>query len=126
MTYALFEDTGKLLTGRLISPLDTSSQIELESGKRVKVKASHVLIRFDQPEPSALLAASHALAKEIDLAMSWEFAPLDEFTFTDLAREYFSSSPSITEQAAILIALHGAPHYFRRGADLCRYHSPNN
>ncbi len=115
MTYALFEDTGKLLTGRLISPLDTSSQIELESGKRVKVKASHVLIRFDQPEPSALLAASHALAKEIDLAMSWEFAPLDEFTFTDLAREYFSSSPSITEQAAILIALHGAPHYFRRG-----------
>ena len=70
MTYALFEDTGKLLTGRLMSETDASAQIELDSGKRQKVKASHILLRFEKPEPAALLAASGALMPEIDLAMA--------------------------------------------------------
>jgi exoribonuclease-2 len=27
-------------------------QVELDSGKRVKVKAANVLLRFDKPEPA--------------------------------------------------------------------------
>ena len=115
MTYALFEDTGKLLTGRLMSETDSSVQIEMDSGKRVKAKAAHVLVRFDKPEPAVLIAASTALAAEIDLAMTWEFAPEDEFGFADLARDYFSAAATTTEQTAMLMALHAAPHYFRRG-----------
>ncbi len=121
MTYALFEDTGKLLTGRVMSETDASAQIELDSGKRQKVKASHVLLRFDKPEPAALVAASHALAPEIDLAMAWEFASDDEFGFSDVARDYFSSQATLSEQAAMLFALHGAPHYFRRGSSKGRF-----
>ena len=36
--YALFEDAGKFLAGRVMSEADSSMQIELDSGKRVKVK----------------------------------------------------------------------------------------
>jgi len=121
MTYALFEDTGKLLTGRVMSETDASAQIELDSGKRQKVKASHVLLRFEKPEPAALLAASGALLPEIDLAMAWEFAPEDEFGFIDVARDYYSSQATLTEQTAMLFALHGAPHYFRRGGAKGRF-----
>ncbi len=121
MTYALFEDTGKLLTGRLMSETDASAQIEMDSGKRQKVKASHILLRFEKPEPAALLAASGALVPEIDLAMAWEFAPEDEFGFAEVARDYYSSQATLAEQAAMLFALHGAPHYFRRGGTKGRF-----
>jgi exoribonuclease II len=121
MTYALFEDTGKLLTGRLMSETDSSVQIEMDSGKRVKAKAAHVLVRFDKPEPAVLVATSAALAAEIDLAMTWEFAPEDEFGFADLARDYFSAAATTTEQTAMLMALHAAPHYFRRGGQKGRF-----
>ncbi len=121
MTYALFEDTGKLLTGRVMSETDASAQIELDSGKRQKVKGSHILLRFEKPEPAVLLAASGALMPEIDLAMAWEFASEDEFGFADVARDYFSAQATQTEQTAMLFALHGAPHYFRRGGAKGRF-----
>jgi exoribonuclease-2 len=37
-------------------------QVELDSGKRVKVKAANVLLRFDKPQPAELMAAAQALA----------------------------------------------------------------
>ena len=92
---ALFEDAGKFLAGRVMSETDTSLQIELDSGKRVKVKAANVLLRFDKPEPAALLAAAQALAREIDLDLAWEFAPEGEFGFAELARDYFGAKAGI-------------------------------
>ena len=47
--YALFEEAGKFLTGRILSEAENSAQVELESGKRVKVKAANLLLRFAQP-----------------------------------------------------------------------------
>jgi exoribonuclease-2 len=47
--YALFDDAGKFLAGRVMSEAEASVQIELDSGKRVKVKAANVLLRFDKP-----------------------------------------------------------------------------
>ena len=75
VNYALFDDAGKFLAGRVMSEADASVQIELDSGKRVKVKAANVLLRFVKPEPAALMAAAQAQAAEIDLEMAWEFAP---------------------------------------------------
>ena len=49
--FALFEDAGRFLAGRVMSEADSSVQIELDSGKRVKVKQAHVLLRFEQPQP---------------------------------------------------------------------------
>ncbi len=112
--YALFEDAGKFLAGRVMTEADASMQIELDSGKRVKVKTANVLLKFDKPQPGELIPAAQALAKEIDLDLAWEFAPESEFGFADLAREYFEASAGIEKQAAALFRLFEAPHYFRR------------
>lgn len=112
--YALFEDTGKFLTGRILSQTDTTAQIELETGKRQKVKLGHVLITFNAPTPRELLASASQISETIDLNLAWEFASEDEFGFVEFAQEYFSSSASLAEQAAALFCLYAAPHYFRR------------
>ena len=112
--YALFEDAGKFQTGRILSEADSSAQIELESGKRVKVKAANLLLKFDKPSPADLMREAQALSATIELDLAWEFAPEDEFGFADLAREYFSAQATLTEQTAALLRLFEAPHYFRR------------
>ena len=112
--YALFEDAGKFHAGRLMTESDSSSQIELDSGKRVKVKSANVLLRFEQPRPSELLASAQTLAREIDLDLAWEFAPEAEFGFKDLATDYFEANAGVEKQAAALFSLFEAPHYFRR------------
>ena len=112
--YALFEDGGKFLAGRLMSEAESSMQIELDSGKRVKVKSANVLLRFEAPQPAALIERAQALAQDIDLDLAWEFAPETEFGFADLARDYFEASAGTDKQAAALFRLFEAPHYFRR------------
>ena len=112
--FALFEDAGKFLAGRILSEADSSMQIELESGKRVKVKAAHVLLKFDKPSPAELIADGQRLAEEIDLDLAWEFAPEGEFGFADLARDYFDAKSTLAQQAGALFRLFEAPHYFRR------------
>ena len=111
---ALFEDGGKFHVGRVMSETDASLQVELGSGKRAKVKSANVLLRFAQPEPETLLAAAERVAGEIDLDLAWEFAPEGEFTFGELARDYFGAQAGVTEEAAALLRLFSAPHYFRR------------
>ncbi len=112
--YALFEEAGKFLAGRILSEAETSAQIELDSGKRVKAKAAHILLKFEKPAPSELVTQAQAVAATIELPLAWEFAPEDEFGFADLARDYFSASATLAEQAGALFALYEAPHYFRR------------
>ncbi len=112
--FALFEDAGKFLAGRVMSEAESSMQIELDSGKRVKVKSANVLLKFEKPSPAELMADGQRLAQEIDLDLAWEFAPEGEFGFADLARDYFDAKASIGHQAGALFRLFEAPHYFRR------------
>ncbi|MDG5976849.1 ribonuclease II [Hydrogenophaga taeniospiralis CCUG 15921] len=112
--HILFDEAGKLMTGRLLSEAESSLQVELDSGKRVKVKAANALLRFDKPAPAQLMPAASTLAESMELELAYEFAPEDEFGFAELAREYFSASAGTTEQVAALLCLQGAPHYFRR------------
>ena len=112
--YALFEDAGKFQTGRILSEAESSAQIELESGKRLKAKSANILLKFDKPSPNVLMAEATALSATIELDLAWEFAPSDEFSFQELAQEYFSDNATLTEQTAALISLFQAPHYFRR------------
>jgi exoribonuclease II len=114
----LFEEAGKHLAGRILSEADSSLQVELDSGKRVKVKAVNALLKFEKPAPSEFVAAAQKLSAEIELELAWEFASDDEFGFADLARDYFSADPTkpatLEQQAAALFRLFDAPHYFRR------------
>jgi len=112
--YALFEESGKFLAGRVLSEAEASAQVELDSGKRVKVKAVNLLLKFEKPAPAEFLAAAQTVSQSIELDLAWEFAPEDEFGFADLARDYFSDQATLTEQAGALLRLYEAPHYFRR------------
>lgn len=112
--FVLFEEAGKFLAGRVLSEAEASAQVELDSGKRVKVKAANVLLKFDKPQPAELLREAQELAAGIDLSLAWEFAPEEEFGFADLARDYFSDKATLAQQAAALLRLFEAPHYFRR------------
>jgi exoribonuclease-2 len=112
--YALFEEAGKFMSGRVLSEAEASAQVELESGKRVKVKAANLLLKFEKPAPEALMREAQALAQTIELDLAWEFASDEEFGFADLARVYFSDAATLVEQAAALLRLFEAPHYFRR------------
>ncbi len=114
VSYALYEEAGKFHAGRVMSEAESSVQIELESGKRVKVKNANVLLRFDAPAPAVLIARAQTLAQEIDLDLAWEFASEGEFGFADLARDYFDKHAGLDQQAAALFRLFEAPHYFRR------------
>lgn len=112
--YALFEEAGKYVAGRILSQSDSSAQIELDSGKRVKAKSSHIVLQFDKPSPAELLATATTASQDIDVQLLWEFAPEEEFSFGDIAKDYFQDPASTVEQAATLLALFQAPHYFRR------------
>ena len=112
--YLLFEEAGKFLAGRVLSEAEASVQVELDSGKRVKVKGANVLLKFDKPAPVQLLAEAGVIGQGIELDLAWEFAPDTEFGFADIAREYFSVEATVTQQVGALIRLYEAPHYFRR------------
>jgi hypothetical protein len=55
--FGVYDDSGKPVGGRILSEADATLQIELDSGKRVKVKAVQLLLRFDKPQPAELLRA---------------------------------------------------------------------
>ncbi|MDM0045264.1 RNB domain-containing ribonuclease [Variovorax dokdonensis] len=112
--FVLFEEAGKFLGGRVMSEAESSAQVELDTGKRVKVKAANIVLRFDQTAPARLLEDARALAATIELDLAWEFAPEGEFAFAELASDYFNANPTTVQQAAALLALYEAPHYFRR------------
>ena len=112
--YVLFEDGGKYLAGRVLSEAESSAQVELDSGKRVKVKSASLLLRFEKPAPAQFLGAAQSISQDIELELAWEFSPAEEFGFADLARDYFSANATPEQQAGTLLRLFEAPHYFRR------------
>ncbi len=110
----LFEESGKHLAGRVMSETDASAQVELDSGKRTKVKTSAIVLRFAKPEPAELVRVATEAATAIDLNFLWEAASDEDFGFEELGADYFGSNASTEDKAALLFALHGAPHYFQR------------
>ena len=112
--FLLFEEAGKFLAARILSEAESSLQVELDSGKRVKVKAANGLLKFEKPSPAELMLEAQALAQTMELDLAWEFAPEDDFSFAELAGVYFNDPPTLTQQAAALLRLFEAPHYFRR------------
>ncbi|MBI2769867.1 MAG: RNB domain-containing ribonuclease [Burkholderiales bacterium] len=112
--FVLFEEAGKFQAGRVLSEAEASSQVELDSGKRVKVKAANILLKFEKPQPAELVRQAQEIAQGIELELAWEFAGEEEFGFADLARDYFNDKATLEQQAGALFRLFEAPHYFRR------------
>ena len=121
----LFEEDGSYKAANVLSDAGASLQVELSTGRRVRIKASAVMIRFESPTAAELLHDAQALAQSVDLDFLWECAPAEEFAYDDLAREWFGRAPAPVELAALLLRLHGAPVYFhRKGRGRYRSASP--
>lgn len=112
--FLLFEEAGKFMAGRVLSEAEASVQVELDSGKRVKVKGANVLLKFDKPAPAQLMTEATTISQSIELDLAWEFAPDTEFGFAEMARDYFNADATTAQQVGALIRLYEAPHYFRR------------
>ncbi len=110
-----YEEDGGFKVAHVMTDIVTSLQVESVSGKRSKIKANQVLLKFE----SALgefMPAADKLAAGIDADFLWEVCGTSEFGCEQLALDYFGHAPSPIESAAAAIKLHAAPMYFyKRG-----------
>ena len=114
--HVFFEEDGQLKAGTILTDSDSSLQVESVSGKRLKIKAASVLLRYAEPSPAQLVAEAQRQARELDPDFLWEVSGEDDFGYTDLAREYYGHAPGPVEAAAVALALAAAPMYFyKRG-----------
>ncbi len=107
-----FEESGDFKAGTVLSQQGEAYQVEMQTGKRTKVKARDVLLQFATPEPAQLMSDAQAIADDIDLDFLWEVAGEEEFGFAELGAEYFGHAPRPDEAAGLLLRLHSAPVYF--------------
>ena len=107
-----FEESGDFKAGVALSQQGEAYQVEMQSGKRTKVRAKDVLLQFASPAPAQMLAEAHAVAEQIDADFLWEVAGGEEFTFTTLGTEYFGHAPQPHEAAGLLLKLQASPVYF--------------
>lgn len=112
--HVIFEEDGAFKTATILTDNDTSLQIEAASGKRAKIKSANVLLRYLSPAPGELLASAETLAEGIEAEFLWECAGDGEFSFGDLADDYFGHKAAAVEATALLLTLHSAPVYFHR------------
>ena len=112
----LFEEQGDFKVGTVLADNETSLQVETASGKRAKVKAANVLLRFEAGGVTNFITDAQKTADIIDVDFLWQCCGVEEFGFQQLAREYFGHEPTPLEAAGLLLKLHAAPMYFyRRG-----------
>ncbi|GAA4023777.1 ribonuclease catalytic domain-containing protein [Actimicrobium antarcticum] len=107
-----FEESGDFKAGVMMSQAGEAYQVEMQSGKRTKVKARDVLLQFASPAPQDMIAAAKIICDEIDLEFLWEVAGEEEFGFAELGAEYFGHALQPDEAAGLLFCLHSSPIYF--------------
>ena len=110
-----YEEDGHFKVGAVFADNNTSLQVEAPHGKRAKIKAQSVLLRFESPLHE-FLPQAEKVAGAIDVDFLWEASGQDEFGFADLARDYFGRVVTPQEHAGLLIRLHDAPmHFYKKG-----------
>ncbi|SNX29010.1 exoribonuclease-2 [Polynucleobacter meluiroseus] len=116
--HLLYEEGGDIKIATVQSASgsgDTESwQASSLTGKKIKLKAKEVWLRFEKPEAQLVMDEGQVLSKDIDLQLLWDCAPEEEFNLIEVSQEYFGAQASITQQVALGIALQGAPVFFRR------------
>ena len=108
-----FEEDGGFKVASVMSETAGALQVESASGKRSKIKAANVLLRFESVLAS-FMEAANAEADAMEVPFLWECCCEPEFGFEELAKEYYGKAPSTIESAAVAIRLHSAPVYFYR------------
>ena len=109
-----YEEDGGFKVGHVMAETEASYQVEAAHGKRSKIKAASVLLKFERPALTELLPLAEAEAAGLDLDFLWEVAPKEEFGADGMAAEYYGRAPVPVEYAALVMRLHGAPIYFHK------------
>jgi len=124
--HVIYEDDGQLKAATVLADQETSLQVEAASGKRSKIKAANVLLRFARPSASEALALAQQLAVELDPTFLWEVSGEEDFAFDALAREYYGASATAEQQTAVALVLHASPmHFYKRGKGRYRKAPPD-
>ena len=112
--HVIFEEDGQFKAGSVMSETDATAQVELPTGKRSKVKAANMLLKFASPAPQDVMTEAATLEAELDADFLWEVAGGEEFGFAELASEYHGRAPTPAEAVALLHKLHASPIYFHK------------
>ena len=124
--HVIYEDDGQLKAATVLADQETSLQVEAASGKRSKIKAANVLLRFTRPSAPEALAMAQQLATELDPTFLWEVSGEDDFGFDALAREYYGAAATAEQQTAVALVLHASPmHFYKRGKGRYRKAPPD-
>lgn len=108
-----YEEEGSFKIANVMSETDSALQVESITGKRSKIKAANVLLRFDSAL-TGFMEAALAEADSLEVDFLWECCGEPEFSFDDLAADYYGKKPTSIEAAGTAIKLHSAPMYFYR------------
>ena len=108
-----YEEEGQFKVATVMTENAGSLQVESVSGKRSKIKAANVLLRFEQAL-QGFMGSAAVEAEKLDVEFLWECCGELEFGFEDLAADYYGKKPNAIEAAATAIKLHSAPVYFYR------------
>ncbi len=109
-----FEESGDFKIGSVLTQVGEIYQVELQGGKRTKVRSKDVLLQYPASDPVQLMIDAQSIADEMDLDFLWEVAGENEFAFTELGLEYFGHEPMPHEAIGLILKLHSAPIYFYR------------
>ncbi len=112
--HVLFEEDGAFKAGTVLTQTEASLQVETPHGKRLKLKSASVLLRFTAPAASELIARATSEAAGLETDFLYEVCGDAEFSFEELAAEYFGHAASPVEATALLLKLHSAPIWFHR------------
>jgi exoribonuclease II len=116
MKQVLFEEDGAFRVGTVLADAGATFQVEAAHGKRSKVKAASILLRFEGQPLASFMQEAQKISEELDPQFLWEVCGRDEFGFETLAAEYYGHTPAPREAAAVALALHANPVYFyKRG-----------
>jgi exoribonuclease II len=116
MKQVLFEEDGAFRVGTVLADAGATFQVEAAHGKRSKVKAASILLRFEGQPLASFMQEAQKISEELDPQFLWEVCGRDEFGFETLAADYYGHTPAPREAAAVALALHSNPVYFyKRG-----------
>ena len=84
MKQVLFEEDGGFRVGTILSEAGAAFQVEAAHGKRSKVKANAVLLRFDGQSLGGFMPEAQSRAQALDPQFLWEVCGSGEFGFAEL------------------------------------------
>ena len=112
-----YEEDGAFKVGAVLADNNTSLQVEAAHGKRSKIKANAVVLRFEQPGLTPFLDGAQQGRRRARRRLSCgKWRRRRSSSSPRWRKDYFGHEPSPPESAGLLMRLHGSPmHFYKKG-----------